>query len=211
MKIVVDSREKNSMVIANLIEQKQEIEIKTLEIGDYIIGDIAIERKTIQDFISSTINKRLSAQLENLKKYKRKILILEGFDYNREISGMHPNAIRGMFLSIELDYDTPIIFVKDDEETAKYLILLAKRFEKTKVYSLNPKRTSRNLKQQQQFVLEGFPGIGPVIAKSLLKEFKTLKNIINADLDKLTGSKKITESVAKEMKRILDSQYSKLD
>ena len=53
--IIVDKREKNSLVISELIRRKIPIEIKQLEIGDYIIGDTIIERKTKSDFISSII------------------------------------------------------------------------------------------------------------------------------------------------------------
>ena len=36
-----------------------------------------------------------------------------------------------------------------------------------------------------QFILEGFPGIGPKTAKKLLKEFKSLKNLFNSPTEKL--------------------------
>jgi len=41
-----------------------------------------------------------------------------------------------------------------------------------------------------QFILEGFPSIGPVKAKQMIEQFKTLKNIVNAsegDLEKVLG------------------------
>ena len=40
-------------------------------------------------------------------------------------------------------------------------------------------------KEQLQFILEGFPDIGPVTAKKLLEKFKNLKNIFNASLEDL--------------------------
>ena len=40
--IIVDYREKNSLVISNLIKLGFEIEFKELKIGDYIIKDIII-------------------------------------------------------------------------------------------------------------------------------------------------------------------------
>jgi Fanconi anemia group M protein len=49
------------------------------------------------------------------------------------------------------------------------------------------KRKTRSKKEQLQFILEGFPGIGAETAKKLLKEFKTLKNIINASQEELTS------------------------
>ena len=70
-KIIADTHEKNSLIISELHSNKDvELEIKSLKIGDYLIGDIIIERKTINDFISSMINKRLIQQLKQLQKYQ---------------------------------------------------------------------------------------------------------------------------------------------
>jgi ERCC4-type nuclease len=63
---------------------------------------------------------------------------------------------------------------------------------------INIKKKTLSKKERLQFILESFPGIGPTLAKSLLKEFKTIKNIINSEekvlqkVDKL-GPKKSTE------------------
>ena len=43
-------------------------------------------------------------------------------------------------------------------------------------------------KERMQFIIESFQGIGPKTAKKLLKEFKTVKNIINASKDELKDS-----------------------
>ena len=49
--IIIDIHEKNSSVIANLAELGAEIEEKNLKIGDYLVGETIIERKTFSDFI----------------------------------------------------------------------------------------------------------------------------------------------------------------
>jgi len=59
MKLIADLHEKNSLVAAELIELGVDVEFKHLKVADYIIGNVAVERKTISDFISSMINKRL--------------------------------------------------------------------------------------------------------------------------------------------------------
>ena len=78
IKIIIDYREKNSLVASYLIKENFNIEFKELKIGDYIVKDTIIERKTIPDFISSIINGRLLKQLEDLKQYENKLLIIEG-------------------------------------------------------------------------------------------------------------------------------------
>ena len=186
-KIIIDYREKNSLVISELSKLGFEIEFKELKVADYIIRDVAIERKTVLDFISSMKNKRLINQLEGLQQYKNKLLIIEGIEeqelYTEDKIGMHPNAIRGFLLSILLKYKIPIIFTKNSEDTAKFILVLSKK--ESKELSLNVTRKSFDKKEQMQFIVEGFPGIGPKTAKKLLKEFKTIKDIINASEEKL--------------------------
>jgi len=220
-KIIADYREKNSMVIAELISNGAEVEIKELKVADYIVKSVAIERKTVSDFLSSMINKRLIRQLEEIQQYKNRLLIIEGFEeqemYNEDntrfsqrqleiayphqerkskkttgvFHGINGNSVRGFILSILLKYQVPIIFTKNPEDTAKFLLVIARKKENPEA-SLNAKKKSFNKKEQMQFILEGFPGIGPSTAKKLLVEFKTLKKIINAsqeELKKVIGKK----------------------
>ena len=65
----VDFRERNSLVPSELIKRGLSVEFKKLEVGDYIVKGIAIEKKTADDFFSSLFDKRLFTQLENLKQY----------------------------------------------------------------------------------------------------------------------------------------------
>lgn len=207
-RIIIDYREKNSLVPSELIGLGLEIEFKDLKVADYLVNGVAIERKTVSDFVSSMINRRLIKQLEELTQYKDKLLIVEGLDEQElytdslDWTGMHPNAIRGFLLSILLKYRVPIIFTKNYEDTAKFLSVLSKK--KSKELPLKVKKKNLNGKERLQFIIESFPGIGPKTSKKLLKKFKTIKNIINAseeDLKKVIGKK------AENMKKIIDYKY----
>ena len=209
-KIIVDTREKQSLIVATLFEKRANMEFEQLGIGDYLIGDTIIERKTFSDFIGSIINKRLTAQLTNLKKYSKYFLIIEGFDYNYQKFNIHENAIRGMLISIATEFKIPIIFSEGFEDTAKFLILTAKKYEKPKSEnSLRQSKTLKSLEEQKQFILEGFPGIGPTLAKSLLKKFSTLKNIFNADENELREMSKFDENKLKKYLELLSSKKSR--
>ena len=59
IKIIIDHREKNSLVSSELHKKGYEIEFQQLKVADYLVNDIAIERKTVSDFKSSIINKRM--------------------------------------------------------------------------------------------------------------------------------------------------------
>ncbi|MCH7850490.1 MAG: hypothetical protein IH845_02495 [Nanoarchaeota archaeon] len=205
VKIIVDTREKQSLIAANLIEQKANLQFEKLDIGDYLIGNTIIERKTIQDFISSMINKRLIEQLKNMKKYEKNILLIEGFNYNYENFRIHENALRGMFLSVAVDFKTPIIFTKDESDTAKFLILEAKKYEKRKtINSMRPMKNLKTFAEQKKFILEGFPGIGGTLSIELLNKYKTLKNIFNLTKEDLKKVQKFDENKINLFKHILE-------
>lgn len=207
-KIIIDYREKNSLVASELVNLGFEIEFKNLKVGDYLVKDIAIERKTVSDFISSMINKRLQNQIIELQQYKNKLLIIEGIEEQELYSergegekGMHPNSIRGFLISILINHKIPIIYTKNSDDTAKFISVIAKRKEHE--LSLNVSKNNLNKKERMQFILESFPQIGPKTAKKLLEKFKTLKNIFNAteeELKKLIGKKS-------ETFRIVDEEY----
>jgi len=205
--IIMDTREKQSLIASCLIEKNANIKFEKLEIADYIIQDIGIERKTFSDFLNSMINKRLLFQLQELRKYPKHFLIVEGFDYNYnpEQFKIHENAIRGMLLSTILDFNVPIIFTENEEDTANFLIIIAKKFEKSKTpFSLRPTKSSLSLKQQKQFILEGFPGIGPTSAKQLLENFDSLENIFTASKEQLRTITKLTEDKIEKFKQLLE-------
>ncbi len=181
--IIIDKREQQSLITANLIEQKANIKQELLQIGDYLINDTIIERKTYQDFIASITDKRLFTQIRQMKKYQTQYLLIEGFDFTYK-SRIHHNAIRGAILSITKYI--PIIYTENESDTAKFLIQIAKRQEKeVKGFSIRPTKSKLTIEKQKQFILEGFPGIGPIMAKNLLQKFGSLKNIFNATEEQL--------------------------
>ncbi len=205
-KIIVDYREKNSLVISEIIHLGLEVEFRELKVADYLVNNIAIERKTVSDFISSMIGGRIKHQLEEIQQYENRLLIIEGIEDQELYSddnerGVNANAIRGFLLSISLKHKTPIIFTKNEEDTAKFIFILARKKEIES--SLNVSKKSFNKKERMQFILEGFPGIGPKNAKKLLEKFKTIKNVLNShleDLEEVIGKKA-------EIFRIVEEEY----
>ena len=203
--ITVDTREKQSLISANLINQKANIQYEKLDIGDYLIEDTIIERKTFQDFVSSITNKRLSEQLLNIKKYPKHFLIIEGFYYHYNEFNIHENAVKGMLLSIAIDFKIPIIYTENEEDTANFLILVAKRYERPKTQNaIRPTKTLKTLEEQKQFILEGFPGIGPTTAKQLLEKFSTLQQIFNITEDELNKIEKFDKNKIEKFRELLN-------
>src|SRR3989344_9681464 len=129
-KIIVDFREKNSLVPAFLIKNSCEIEFKQLEIGDYLSGETIIERKTFSDLQSSILDKRIFFQINNLKAVPNKLLIIEGQRDNLRLS---LNAIRGFIISSVKNNNVPIIFSSNEEETASYISLIANKSKSSSI------------------------------------------------------------------------------
>jgi len=209
-KIIADLHEKNSLVASELVGLGVDVEFQHLKVADYLVGNVAIERKTVSDFISSMLNKRLLIQLEEIKQYEKRLLVIEGTeeqelyndDNNEEKKGLHSNAIRGMLLYTSLEANCPIIFSKNYQDTARFLYLIAKRMEKDKtLVSLHAKKKNLSFQEQKQYILEAFPNIGPTTAKKLLNKFKTINSIINASEEEL---KEVLKSRTEYFKKLLD-------
>jgi len=202
--IIADIHEKNSLLISELHNNPQiQLEIRSLKIGDYLIGKTIIERKTTSDFINSMINKRLIQQLNQMQAYPRQLLIIEGdFETPHQKGNINPNAIRGFILSILTHHQIPLIFTKDYKDTSDYLIILAKQQLKPQTPVTLHHRIPKTIPEQKQYILESFPNIGPTKAKKLLEKFKTLKNTINAQEEEL---KEILMSKSKDFKNLLNS------
>lgn len=209
LKIVVDYREKASRVIKTLIDENVEVELKTLNVGDYLLGeDVVVEYKTKKDFVDSIIDGRLLQQIRDLTGYLKPLLIIEGEEDIYSQRNIHSNAIRGMLATITISYRIPTIFTKNPQDTALLLKTIAKREQSKEnrefqYHSLKP----RTLKEQQEYIIGSLPGIGATLAKPLLKEFKSVKKIMNASEDKLKKVQLIGDKKAKKIREALDSEY----
>ena len=216
-KIIVDYREDKN-IVKELYKDKIDVEIKSLISADFVmqvkdvnnnVKDLGIERKTLRDFLNSIIDKRILTQLISLKEnFPLQLLIIEGEENIYQIRDFHPNSIRGMLSSIAIDYQIPILYTKNYRDTAAYLALIAKRLEKPKRnISLITKRKPLTLKEQQEYIIESLPGVGPSLSKALLSKFKSVKNVINAKEKRLKKVDKIGEKKSKVLREVLDREY----
>jgi len=115
--IVIDSREKEPYSFdPPLIGAVR----RALEAGDYSLDgledQVAVERKTLDDFVSTVIHRRrrFRQELGKLSRYRAACVVVEaglldvlGKRYRGEA---RPEAIVGTTLSILLDYGVPVLF-----------------------------------------------------------------------------------------------------
>lgn len=207
--VYVDSREGNSNVIRNLDLLEVNVKIKTMTVADYQVSqDVGIERKTAKDFVDSIVDKRLFKQARALmEEFKKPIMILEGDDF---YSGfINPNAIRGSIASIALDFGISIIPTRNSEDTAAMIKRIALREQKQgrQEIQVRTEKKPLNLWEQQLFIIESLPSIGPVNAKNLLEHFGTVGNIMNASIDELKEVEGIGDKTARLIRKVIDSKY----
>ncbi len=206
--IIVDQRERNKELLSRLA-QHAGIEMKTLEIGDYLIsGKVCVERKTVHDLESSVISGRIFDQSERLKAaYEKPLVIVEG-----DISKirLERKAVSGAILSLYIRYGIPFMFSRDAEETADLLYMLAKWEQTTEWPQVSPKRgrRARTNAQFQEYIIGNIPDIGPKIARSLLLRFGSIKAISEATVEELRCVDKIGPKKAEKIFEIMNSKYS---
>ena len=129
---VCDSREQLPFIFGS---DDVEIIRKALPTGDYSLlcyeDLVAVERKSLEDFIQSVIRtrKRFFSEIRRLSEMPYRCIVVEGalsdVIHHRYRSGADPASILGSTLSIIVDYGVPVFFCCDRQIalafTEKYL------------------------------------------------------------------------------------------
>jgi Fanconi anemia group M protein len=118
-----------------------------------------------------------------------------------------------MLAALTVDFGIPVLQTKTAKETAALLATIAKReqeFEE-RGFSLHGDRKPINIKDQQEYIITAFPSLGQSVAKPLLKEFKTIKNFVNATEEELKKVPLIGEKKARQIRDIIDTEWKEFD
>ena len=210
IKIFADYREKGSAVLKELLAQNISLRLDSLDIGDFLLSErTVVEFKNVEDFVNSIIDKRIFDQAVKLKNsYENKILIIQGQEDIYSVRRIHPNAIRGVLACLLLDFGISVIKTSDYKETAALLIALAKR-EQDENKRAMIKHSSKPLttKEQQEFIVSSFPGIGNTLNKPLLKHFHSVKDIVNASEKEMKEVELIGKIKAKKLFELFNAGY----
>lgn len=206
----VDSRERNTTILSAL-RDGADIELRQLPVGDYLVSDrVCIERKTMDDFLASIIDKRLLSQMAEMRRnFQVPVLILEGVDELYAQRNIHPNAVRGALSSIAVDYDIPIIPTEDEEDTAQMVLMLARREQEDndRVVALRGEKKPELLNERQRFIVESLPHVSAVLADRLLERFGTVEAVMGAAQKQLQEVEGIGEKKAAEIRKAVKSKY----
>ena len=205
--IVVDHREPND-IVARLEELGMPVQVKQIYPGDYIVGEVAVERKTVSDFFSSLIRKRLFEQVQRLREaYPVPMVLVEG-----ELAAIseykNPRVFWGAFLAFTLQERVPLIFTPDAEQTCQVLVTLHKRAGAgASEYGLRHKPKILSLEERQRFLVQGLPNVGETLSRNLLERFGSVRAVFSADERSLADVPKIGNKKSADIVQILTAKW----
>jgi ERCC4-type nuclease len=104
---------------------------RALPAGDYsVVGleqRVAVERKSLDDFVSTVIHarRRFRDELRKLANYRAACVVVEGgvadVLLQRYRGEAHPNAVIGNALSILFDYNVPVLFCGNRQAACQFV------------------------------------------------------------------------------------------
>jgi Fanconi anemia group M protein len=219
-RIIIDNRETTSRIPRLLKQHGAQLQPQELEVGDYLLSNrLVVERKSYSDFLSSIIDGRLfqktspgqDSQLARLAQQKFPLLLIQ-IESDATSRQINVNSIMGAMSSIILDFRIPIVFTQSDVETAALLFQLAKREQSDTLVNIilpSISKKEQNIKEIQLFMLATIPGINKTKANNLLSTFKTIKAIVEADLEELMGVPQIGKKLAKRIQTVFSETGEK--
>ncbi|RLI26861.1 MAG: DEAD/DEAH box helicase [Candidatus Hecatellales archaeon] len=208
LKVIVDYREAGSQVVRELLNLGVKLEFANLEVADYVVSDsLAVERKRGEDLARSLADGRLFSQARSLvSAYPRALLLVEG---EAAFSAVQPQALLGALLSLLYDFKLPTLWVKTPREAALTIMLLARREQAGGgAYPAVREGKPPTLKEIQEYVVAGLPGVELTLARRLLKEFGSVEAVFRADREALMRVRGIGEKLAERIRRVLEAPYA---
>ncbi|WP_375335560.1 DEAD/DEAH box helicase [Halorussus sp. MSC15.2] len=215
VEIVADQRELDSTIARDLSTREGiETRLETLSVGDYVLSDrVVVERKSVTDFLDTLTggDRSMFEQLgDATRHYARPVLILEGEGLYEE-RNVHPNAVRGALASLAVDFGTSVLRTTGEDDTADLLEVIATREQDKddREVSVHGEKASKTLAEQQEYVVSSIADIGPVTARSLLEEFKTVEAVMTAREDDLLDVQGVGEVTAERIREVVGSEYDR--
>lgn len=188
-KITVDTQEPDK-IINLLIRNGIKYDVAKLEVGDFVRGNVCVERKTMSDFIQSKRSHHLDKQLMQMEeRYEKSFLIISGsfksIAFDPQIKGWTVNHHMGTLASIAVRYPrVKVLQVDNDTQLVNLMVRIMDKAHDGKVPTIYDTELMRNKMTDEDVkvkMLSCIPKVG-------LKKAKELSDIIDVVLfDKVTN------------------------
>lgn len=187
VRVVCDSRETRSGVIAVLRRRGVDVVQQVLEVGDYDLSDgVLVERKHVDDFIASMESGRLGEQIDALVEASRlPVLVVEGDVFGKR--GKIPADARRAMIGWAVQFrHVWVVQSAGARDTARWLTTIARQVQQgASAPTRHPGKTHQSPASRQLTLLRVLPAVGEARAQTLLLHFGTALNAMNASHDQL--------------------------
>jgi len=203
--LVVDTRERESRIIAALHTLGVATEMRRLPVADYRAGDWLVERKSISDLHLSIIRGRFWPQIGRLSRTAcRPCLLVEGS--NLDAGPLHPASVRGALIAVG-ELGIAVIRSSDPADSALWLKLLAGRSTRIRphrrAYAQRPSPT-----EAAEAMLAAVPGISVVSARALLSRFGSVEAVLEAGPNEWLSIRGIGPKRARALSETLETLHA---
>jgi DNA excision repair protein ERCC-4 len=212
VRVIADERERRSGVPEELRILGAFVEYRVLDVADYLVGQFAVERKSVRDFVSSLYSGRLFDQAHRLgQSYQTIFLIVEGNLWEEIGNARNPRSLWGALISTVLDFELNTFFAPDAKQTAQFLFTLAKGGRHIRGSNAPPvvirKPRTTDINRLQVSILSSLPGVGPRMAKQLLDHFGSLRKVFAASVTEMSVGAGLGKARALGLVKLLDVVY----
>jgi DNA excision repair protein ERCC-4 len=211
-RVVVDERERSSGVPDLLSKLSVRVYYSRLPIADYVVSpEIAVERKSLPDFVSSVYDGRLFVQASEISTaFKKPYIIVEG-DVGRVGSLVrNVSSYYGAIASVTLAYDLRLIHTASPSETAEAIAALTRqtRARPLPFGAMSAPPKGKDEPQQQLYLVSSLHGVGTKLAKRMLGRYGTPRKIMSLTESQLSMVPGLGSKRAAKIAHMLDTLYS---
>jgi len=213
MTIIVDDRESRSGNITSLKRRRCKVKVDRLEVGDYIVGDVVVERKDGADFISSIRDKRIWNQASNLAQAEHPIIAVIDANIWKTIYFTRSNWIHksyyGALAKLTTSFGITVLMFPTDDDFLRYLKTLDKQQDKessgVRPAPLQRKATKFCVRQENNLCT--INGVSVKTAKLILNHFGSVKKVANASVKQLKKIDGIGPKTAEAIYKLYNEKY----
>jgi len=212
-RVVADEREKASGVPEELSKLNVRVYFSRLPVADYVLNpELAIERKSVRDLVSSVYDSRLFYQAAKLSAaYAKPFLLVEGDSKEVESLAKNLKSFYGAIANVTMAYGLRVLYTANPRETAmaiSELLTHARAKPLARMPSERPPK-AKAIPQQQLYLVSSIPGIGRKLAEKLLAKYGTPRRVMGLTAGELAMTQGIGWKKAEKIREMMDSKFAK--
>ena len=212
-RVVADERERASGVPDELSKLNVRVYFSRLPVADYVLNpELAVERKSVRDLVSSVYDSRLFYQAAKLSAaYAKPFLLVEGDSKEVESLAKNLKSFYGAIANVTLAYGLRVLYTANPSETAMAIAeLLSHARAKplaTMPAELPPK--AKGVPQQQLYLVSAMPGIGRKLAEKLLSKYGSPRRVMGLTAGELAMTPGIGWKKAEKIRNMMDATFTR--